>query len=129
MKSMQNLHILLVEDDEALLGFYSRALCRAGHIVETCTRGDDGLRLALAGNYDVLVLDWHLPGLNGCDLLRQVRAAHYPVSVLMLTGSDDSHRSIAYAAGTDGFLEKPCGLADLVRAVETCVRPTVARAA
>lgn len=129
MNNFQPLNLLLVEDDEALLLFFSRALRRAGHAVETCARGDDGLQLALSGRFQLLVLDWRLPGLDGHAVLSAVRAGGVPLRVLMLTGYGDTHREAAMAAGADAFLEKPCGLEDLVAAVAPFAKPPAACAA
>lgn len=129
MNTIQPLNLLLVEDDDALLLFFSRALRRAGHRVEACLRGDDGLQLALSGRYDLLVLDWRLPGIDGHAVLSAVRAAGVPLRVLMLTGYGESHREAAMKAGADAFLEKPCGLEELVAAVEPFARPAIACAA
>lgn len=130
MKSNQPAKVLLVEDDDALLLFFTRALRRAGHQVEVALRGDEGLALALSGQFDVLVLDWHLPGLDGYTVLSAIRAAKTPLPVLMLTGyGDASYRDEAMAAGADAFLEKPCGLEDLVASVEALLQPAIACAA
>lgn len=129
MNASQPLQLLLVEDDDDLLLFFCRALRRAGHQVETCLRGDEGLRLALSGRFHLLVLDWHLPGIDGYAVLSGVRAAGVPLRVLMLTGYGESHREAAMSAGADAFLEKPCGLEDLVAAVAQFAKPDVAYAA
>jgi DNA-binding response OmpR family regulator len=129
MNATQPLRLLLVEDDDDLLLFFCRALRRAGHEVESSLRGDTGLELALSGRFDLLVLDWHLPGLDGYTVLHAVRASGLPLRVLMLTGYGQSHREAALAAGADAFLEKPCGLEDLVAAVAQFAKPDVAYAA
>lgn len=129
MSDSNSLNILLVEDDDALLLFFSRALRRAGHSVETCARGDDGLNLALSGRFDLLVLDWRLPGLDGHAVLSGVRAAGRSLPVLMLTGYGDTHREFAMAAGANAFIEKPCGLEELVAAAEKFPKQTVPCAA
>jgi two-component system OmpR family response regulator len=129
MNTNQPATVLLVEDDDALALFFTRALRRAGHHVEVALRGDEGLRLALSGRFDVMVLDWHLPGLDGHTVLSAIRAAKIPVNVLMLTGYGDTHRDSALTAGADAFLEKPCGLEELVAAVDAFLKPQIACAA
>jgi len=129
MNTIQPLRLLLVEDDDDLLVFFCRALRREGHQVESTRRGDEGLQLALSGRFDLLVLDWHLPGIDGFAVLAGVRAADLPLRVLMLTGHAESCREKAMAAGADAFLEKPCGLEDLVAAVAQFAKPDVAYAA
>lgn len=129
MNTAQPLNLLLVEDDDALLLFFTRALRRAGYHVETCRRGDEGLEMALSGRFDLLLLDWHLPGLDGHAVLSRIRAAGTALHVLMLTGYGDTHREAALQAGADAFLEKPCGLEELVGAVAKFTKPSVAAAA
>lgn len=129
MNTDQPMKLLLVEDDDALLLFFSRALRRAGYEVETCLRGDEGLRLALTGRFDLLVLDWRLPGLDGYQVLTAIRAARIPLTVLMLTGYGDEHRDKAIGAGADAFVEKPCGLEDLVAVVANLAQREVRFAA
>jgi len=129
MTSSKPLRILIVEDDDALLHFFSRALRRAGHVVESSTRGDEGLRLALEGGFDLLVLDWRLPGMDGHAVLAALRSAGSVLRVLMLTGYGESHRMAAMAAGADAFLEKPCGLEELVAAADALGRREVPHAA
>lgn len=109
--------ILLVEDDSVLAAFLVRALRRAGHTVETLTRGDHALRVALAHGCDLLVLDWQLPGLDGLAVVRALRLAGNPLPVLILSGKGDFRRDEALAAGADDFLSKPCGLDELTQAV------------
>jgi two-component system, OmpR family, copper resistance phosphate regulon response regulator CusR len=122
MNPTRTLHILLVEDDPTLNLFFVRALRRAGHTIETHTRGDDGLRAALACEYDVAVLDWRMPGLNGFDVIAGIRAAKPDQRVLLLSGAGDIGRKEAIAAGADAFLGKPCGLDELIRSVADCAR-------
>jgi DNA-binding response OmpR family regulator len=64
-----------------------------------------------------MLLDWHLPGLDGHAVLSAMRAEGIPLRVLMLTGYGDTHREAAMAAGANAFVEKPCGLEELVAAV------------
>ena len=123
------LRILLAEDDESLQHFFSRALRRAGHSVEARLRGDDAVRALHASEFDVLVLDWRMPGLNGGEVLRAMRMAKVPTRVLVLTGNGEAGRAEAMAAGADDFLEKPCGLHELTAAVAALAQSPTAVAA
>ena len=111
------LRVLLVEDDAMLAAFLIRALGRAGHHVESRTRGDEGLRAALGGAFDVLVLDWRLPVLDGLEVVRALRLAGSELRVRMLSGNGDFRRQEALDAGADEFLNKPCGLEEFTAAV------------
>jgi DNA-binding response OmpR family regulator len=117
---MKPLHILLVEDDPTLNLFFVRALKRAGHTIETHTRGDYGLHAALTGEFDIAVLDWRMPGMDGLDVIAGIRAAKPEQKVLLLSGAGDLGRREAIAAGADAFLSKPCGLDELLSSVSRC---------
>jgi two-component system, OmpR family, copper resistance phosphate regulon response regulator CusR len=122
MNPMKPLHILLVEDDPTLNLFFVRALRRAGHTIETHTRGDHGLQAAITGDFDVAVLDCRLPGLDGFDVIAGIRAVKPEQRVLLLTGAGDIGKREALAAGADAFLPKPCGLDELLSSVASCAR-------
>jgi DNA-binding response OmpR family regulator len=108
--------ILLVEDDPTLGLFYSRALRRAGYTVESALRGDDGLHRAINEEFDLVILDWCLPGMDGVELMTKLRAQRPNIRVLMLSGAGDEIRSAVLAVGADGFLAKPCDLMALIDA-------------
>src|SRR5215213_1957403 len=77
--------ILVVEDDVKLMRVLERGLRLEGHDVRTATTGDAGLALALTGEFDTVVLDLMLPGLDGFEICRSLRAAEVTTPVLMLT--------------------------------------------
>ena len=66
--------VLLVDDEERLLGALRRGLAAEGFVVETAANGLDGLQLARHGDFDVIVLDVMLPGLSGYEIVRRLRA-------------------------------------------------------
>jgi DNA-binding response OmpR family regulator len=104
---------------------YARALRRAGHRVHTHERGDDGLRFSLGTKLDLVILDWHLPGLNGFQILTALRDAQRPVRIMMLSGSGADARENAIQAGADAFLEKPCGLDEILAVVNRLAFPQI----
>jgi two-component system OmpR family response regulator len=111
------MQVLLIEDDPHLATFYSRALTRSGFLVTTHARGDEGLRAALSGAFDAVVLDWFLPGMDGIMVVQQMRARGVDTPVLMVSGSGDMVREEAIAAGATAFLGKPCGLKEMTDGV------------
>jgi DNA-binding response OmpR family regulator len=119
------MRILVVEDEDRLAGHVNRALRRAGHRVEVCADGPSGLREALNGEYDLLVLDVNLPGLDGFAILRALRDAHNQTSVLMLTARGEvGDRVAGLKAGADDYLTKPFAMEELLARVEALGRRT-----
>lgn len=109
--------VLLVEDDPSLCTFFKRALLRAGYEPTTLLRGDEGLIAATTSEFDLIVLDGYLPGVDGMDILKELRLRGDETPILMLSGSGDRAREQALEAGANAFLPKPCGLDDLTNAV------------
>lgn len=112
--------ILLAEDEPNIAESVSFLLRRAGLDVETETDGRAALSRALEEAPDVLILDVKMPGMNGFDALRRLRADRrgrdLPVVVLSARGQSDS-RETAQAAGADVFMSKPFSNAELVDTV------------
>src|SRR5437763_791738 len=109
------MHVLLVEDDPSVRGAVERALRGAGHEVELATAGDKALASATANPYDAIVLDRGLPGLDGLEVCRQLRAAGNAVPILMLTArAAVSERVEGLDAGADDYVVKPFALDELL---------------
>jgi len=104
------MRILVVEDEKKLAGFIKRALKEDGHSVDVCHDGDEGTRLATGEEYDVIVLDLNLPGLDGYSVLSQLRSRNatrdIPVIVLTAKGDEDNEVRV-FELGADDFLSKP----------------------
>ncbi|WP_375435132.1 response regulator transcription factor [uncultured Hymenobacter sp.] len=115
--------ILLVEDEPKVASFLHKGLTEQQHSVEVATDGPTGLRMALAGSHDLIILDNLLPGLSGLDVCRQVRALNSAVPILMLTAlgeTDDKIRGLD--AGADDYLVKPFAFQELLARVRALVR-------
>ena len=119
-----DVRILLIEDNAALRANLTEQLDGAGHEVDVALDGRSGLLLALAGEYDVLVLDIGLPRLDGLELCRQLRSKRGtgPV-VLMLTARDTLEDKLeGFAAGADDYLVKPFDGAELLVRLQALAR-------
>ncbi len=116
MKSAASLRILLVEDQAELAASIIDFLESQGHRLDYASDGRQGLDLALAGSYDVVLLDLQLPRLDGLAVCRQLRgAAERHLPVLMLTARDRLDDKIAgFDAGADDYLTKPFALEELL---------------
>ena len=109
------MHVRLVEDDPSVRGAVERALRGAGHKVDQVTAGDKALTAATANPYDAIVLDRGLPGLDGLEVCRQLRAAGSTVPILMLTArAAVSERVEGLDAGADDYVVKPFALDELL---------------
>lgn len=112
------MRLLLIEDDPETSAFVAEALRDAGHELEAAADGQAGLHAALAGGWDVLIVDRMLPRLDGLSLVRMLRAGGVSVPVLFLTtldGIDDRVQGLN--AGGDDYLVKPFALPELVARV------------
>ncbi len=121
------MHILLVDDEVELTDPLSRLLTREGYQVDVATDGDMGLAMAEQGGYDLLILDWMLPGLSGLDICRRVRSRQDPTPVLFLTAKDTlDDRVDGLDAGADDYLIKPFELRELLARVRALGRRSAA---
>jgi len=117
------MHILLVDDEVELTDPLSRLLTREGYQVDVATDGEMGLTMAQRGGYDLLILDWMLPKLNGLEICRQVRSRQDPTPVLFLTAKDTlDDRVDGLDAGADDYLVKPFELRELLARVRALGR-------
>jgi DNA-binding response OmpR family regulator len=110
--------ILVVEDEVKLAGHLARALAHDGHDSQVAHDGRVGLDEARQGNYDLIVLDVELPGMNGLQVLKQLRESGVKSPILMLTARGESPDKIAgLASGADDYLTKPFAMNELVARV------------
>ncbi len=107
--------MLVVEDDPSVRGALERALRGAGSSPESAADGNRGLELASSGAFDAVILDLGLPGLDGLEVCRRLRAAGHRVPILMLTARTAvSDRVSGLDAGADDYLVKPFALDELL---------------
>lgn len=115
MTSTPAMHILLVEDQLPIASNVAEYMEAKGYVFDFATTGDQGLMLALENYYDVIVLDLNLPGMDGLDVCRQIRAnAQRHIPILMLTARDSIDDKVSgFHSGTDDYLTKPFSLEEL----------------
>src|SRR5918997_3047130 len=105
------MRILIVEDEEHLARLVAEILGREGYAAETVGDGRTALSRALVEPFDLLVVDWMLPDLDGVQVVKRLRAAEVDVPVLMLTARGQvEDRVEGLDAGADDFLSKPFAL-------------------
>jgi DNA-binding response OmpR family regulator len=117
------MRILLVEDEERLANRLARVLDGEGYAVETTGDGRSALTRALAEPFDLLIVDWMLPDLDGVQVVRRLRAAEMSVPILMLTARGQiEDRVTGLDAGADDYLPKPFAIIELLARVRALSR-------
>ncbi len=117
------MRILLVDDEVELTDPLSRVLTREGYTVDAAYNGTHGSQLAYEGNYDLLILDWMLPGKTGLEICQQLRRTGKVTPVLFLTAKDTlDDRVEGLDAGADDYLVKPFELRELLARVRALLR-------
>ena len=117
------MHILVVEDERRLAYLLRRVLLEERHTVDLAHDGEAGLDLALSDTYDVVILDLMLPGIDGIEICRQMRAEHIMSPVLMLTARGAvEDRVTGLNVGADDYLTKPFAFAELLVRVKALLR-------
>ena len=117
------MRILIVEDESAIVRFLERGLAAHGHQVLSAETGEDGVVLAADETVDFVLLDISLPGMDGHEVLRRIRARRSHLPVLMLTGRDDLQDKVsALDAGADDYLAKPFAFEELLARIRALTR-------
>jgi len=117
------MHILVVEDEKRLATLLRRVLTEERHAVDVAYDGLAGLDLASSGNYDLVILDLMLPGLDGLAISRRVREAGIDTPILMLTARGAVEDRVAgLNAGADDYLVKPFAMEELLARVGARLR-------
>ncbi len=103
------MRILVVDDDEASLDLATRVVERMGHTVLTARDGEHGLARARGERPDLLLLDLHLPGLSGVEVVRELRAEErlHALPVIAVSAGTSVDRNDALSAGCNDFVSKP----------------------
>jgi two-component system, sensor histidine kinase len=118
------LRFLVAEDHPINLQYMIHLLHSMGHRVKLCDNGKDALALALSNRFDAILLDYHMPEMNGMEVTRAIRNGPQPyaqANILMLTADVvNDTRQLAREAGVNAFLTKPLSRRDLQRALVAC---------
>jgi two-component system, OmpR family, copper resistance phosphate regulon response regulator CusR len=115
--------LLLIEDEPKTGRYLRRGFTEAGFLADWESDGYDGLSLALTEAYDLIVLDVMLPGIDGWEIIRQIRNAGNQVAILFLTARDQvENRVKGLELGADDYLIKPFAFTELLARVRALVR-------
>lgn len=122
------MHILVIEDESKTAAYLQRGLSENGFVVDTASRGDEGLHLAQTQSYDLFVLDVMLPERNGWSILGEIRRSGKQTPVLFLTARDTvQDRVKGLEMGADDYLVKPFAFVELLARVRTLLRRNPSR--
>jgi two-component system OmpR family response regulator len=125
-ESASDMRLLIIEDDRDSADYLAKAFREVGHIAEQAADGEEGLSLAMNGDYDVLIVDRMLPKRDGLSVIGALREKgnHTPVLILSALGQVDD-RVKGLRAGGDDYLPKPYSFAELLARVEVLSRRSV----
>ena len=115
--------ILIVEDEGKIARFIELELTHEGYEVEKAADGRTGLEMAQRGNYDLMLLDVMLPGLNGLELLRRLRNEGATLPVILLTARDSVMDKVTgLDMGADDYITKPFAIEELLARIRVTLR-------
>jgi DNA-binding response OmpR family regulator len=115
--------ILLVEDDDRIVGFIKRGLEAEGYLVDLANNGEDALAMVRETSYSLIVLDRLLPGIDGLEVCRMLQRERRENLVLMLTAKDSLQDKVeGLKGGADDYLTKPFAFDELIARIEALLR-------
>lgn len=115
--------ILIVEDEVGIVSFLQQGLEEESFVVDAAYDGKQGLALALTGDYQLLLLDWMLPGMNGLAICRQFREKFPTTPVIFLTAKDTVDETIlGLQSGANDYIKKPFHFAELLERIKVQLR-------
>ena len=122
-RTMEQNKILIVEDDTELVDSLRLNLSTKGFAVEFAGDGLQGLALALAGDFSVIVLDVNLPGLDGLEVCRKIREKNRSVPIMILTcQGEDLDKVMGFELGADDYVTKPFRMSELLARLRALIR-------
>lgn len=118
------MRILIVEDENGISAFLKQGLEEESFAVDVADEGKAGLNLALSGEYDLLLLDWMLPGLSGIEICRQFRKGFPDTPVIFLTAKDTLDETVfGLQSGANDYIKKPFHFEELLERIKVQLRP------
>lgn len=116
--------ILVVEDEPGIYNFLRQGLEEEGYSVSISENGTEALKLALTGDFDLLLLDWMVPGLSGIEICRRFKKEFPETPVIILTAKDTVEETIfGLQSGANDYIKKPFHFAELLERIKVQLRP------
>jgi DNA-binding response OmpR family regulator len=118
------MRILVIEDEPGISGFLKLGLEEESYAVDVAEEGKKGLYMALTGEYDLLLIDWMLPGMSGIEITRNFRKEFPHSPVIFLTAKDTPEEVVfALQQGANDFIRKPFNFEELLARIQVQLRP------
>lgn len=122
---MSERKILIVEDEKKIADTLKMGLTEHGYYAEVAYDGDIGQKLFISHVYDLIIIDINLPGMNGYELCRYIRARNINMPIIMLTSMSTLNNKIdGYNAGTDDYIIKPFEFRELLMKIRVLLKRT-----
>ena len=117
------MYVLIIEDEEKTAAQLKKGLAEANIVTESSNNGIQGLAVALKKEYDLIILDVMIPGIDGWEVVKRLRSAGRKTPVLMLTARDGvQDRVMGLKAGADDYLVKPFAFSELLARIQSLLR-------
>lgn len=117
------MHILIVEDELGIVQFLQQGLQEEGYQITTANDGSKGFELIQERNFDLILLDWMLPKINGLDLCKAIRVKDQTTPIIFLTAKDTVQETIeGLKAGANDYIKKPFSFEELVERIKVHFR-------
>jgi DNA-binding response OmpR family regulator len=118
------MRILVIEDEKGIANFLHDGLTEEYFAVDVAPEGRLGLQMALTNDYDLLLVDWMLPGISGIEIVRQVRKTNPKIPVIFLTARDTVEDTIfGLESGANDYIKKPFHFSELLARIKVQLRP------
>ena len=123
MEEKSEQRILVVDDEQAITDFVSFNLSKEGYQVDVAHNGNEAVDMANANDYDLVILDVMLPGIDGYEVCRRIRATNPRIGIIMLTArSQEMDKVTGLMNGADDYVTKPFSPAELTARVDALIR-------
>lgn len=118
------MRILVIEDEPGISGFLKQGLEEESYAVDVAQEGKQGLEMALSGEYDLLLVDWMLPGMSGIEITRNFRKEFPTTPLIFLTAKDTTDELVfALQSGANDYIRKPFHFEELLARIQVQLRP------
>ncbi len=117
------MRILVVEDEPGIANFLRDGLQEESYAVDITGNGREGLEMAVSNEYDLILLDWMLPGISGIEMIRQFRIKNKSTPVIFLTAKDTVDETVfGLQSGANDYIKKPFAFAELLARIRVHTR-------